>query len=295
MQINDQPKLAEMLEELCSIYSKPCSEALVSGYYRVLKPYSFNAIYQATMRLLGDSDRKQLMPLPAEIRALAPRFERAESPDLDEERWRRRYDVWQTGRFSDESLAVANMASDHELGLDQPDGEEYTCLRCQQPGCRNTIPWPPVSTGEGRMFCPGHQPSQADPVTAAEKTQILSRLTPAAKSFLRSIPEVAHHMLRISVTPEEQAITDEAAIVRRAVAFEETAEGPGVNPSVFLNHPHLAGDLPSEYAERRHIMASAGWKYEPGVGQWTKGWRVMTDEEIDRFPDGRMLHDYVRR
>jgi hypothetical protein len=80
----------------------------------------------------------------------------------------------------------------------------------------------------------------------------------------------------------------------RARAFEDTAEGPGVNPGIFLDPHWLSEGLPDEYVERRQMVAAAGWTYDPSEARWQKGRRVLTDETIDQFPSLAILQDYVR-
>lgn len=276
MNLNDQPKLGQMLEEVCAIYSKPYTDVLCGAYYRVLKPYSFEALSKAVLRILADENRRQLMPTAAEIKAIAQHLE----------------------------------VSDHEASY----------LRCQQPACQSLLAWPPSGkVTEASYYCPRHQPhfdpqwdeekQVANRITPAEKREIFEDATPAARSFLRSIDAMAKQMRDIPVTPEEQAITDADSIPLRAKAFEEKAEGPGVNARVFLGNPMLTQGLTSEYADRRQIMASAGWRFDQqeqvwttgtyvlkeGKRVWRKGNRKLRDEEIDSIPTQALLEDLVSR
>jgi hypothetical protein len=293
MQHTDLPDLSLMLEECCVVYNHAFSDTLVKGYFRVLQPFSMSAIRHATLRLMGDVLRRQVMPSPAEIKALAPQCERAlHSTNLDDERWRRRYDVWQRGRFSAEALSVAFGMSDQELGVGEEQGQPQTYIACQQPGCGSLVPWPTSRTDEGRMFCPAHQPLHGPPATEAEKIRLLETATPRARAYLRSILPTL--MRRMPVSAEEEAAAAEMARPTRARAFEHTAEGPGVNPGVFLEPHWLSEGLPDEYVERRQMVAAAGWTYDPSEGHWHKGRRMLTDETIDQFPSLAILQDYVR-
>ena len=40
---------------------------------------------------------------------------------------------------------------------------------------------------------------------------------------------------------------------------------------------------------------AAGETYQPSAGQWRKGRRVLTDEQIDSFSDQELLQEFVRR
>lgn len=294
MNLNDQPKLGEMLEEVCAIYSKPYNDVLTHAYYRVLKTQSFDAVSKATMRLLTDSSRRQVMPTAAEIKAIAEHMEPRGNTrgSLDEERWRRRYDVWQHGRYSDEALEVAFTLSDDELGVGQEQGHAKQYLACQQPMCTGLIIWPPDRQDIGRMFCPQHQPDQGQSATESDKLRVLQQTTPRARAFLRTVLDKL--MAMIPVSAEERTAAEEQASLKRPVAFEHTAEGPGVNPGVFLNRPFLDG-MPSDYADRRQLVSVYGWKFDPGKGSWHKGKRVLTDEQVDSLGDKGLLADFLGR
>jgi hypothetical protein len=170
----------------------------------------------------------------------------------------------------------------------------YTkAIPCQQPGCTELADWPSKREDEGRMFCEWNQPTHGRPATLDERKALLAQLTPAAKAFLRTA--IPHIMGDIRVTDAERQAAEAQATLKRARAFEDKAEGPGVNPGVFLNHPYLAIELPSDYRQRREIVAAAGWKFDPSHGVWTKGKRGLTDDTIDAFPTLAVLQEYVSR
>lgn len=160
-------------------------------------------------------------------------------------------------------------------------------LPCQQPGCRALMPGPPHGDGEGRYFCPRHQPEHGRPASVGERQAILAQLTAEGRAFLRSA--VASLMTDIPITDAEREAAERLDAPRRALAFVGTADGPGVNPGVFLTTRNLAGDLHPEYAERRQMVAAAGWTYKPGQGVWAKGKRRLSDEDIDRVSDRDVL------
>jgi hypothetical protein len=259
MNTNDQPRLAEMLEEVCAIYSKPYTEVLVHAYYRVLRTYSFEAISKAMLRILGDENRRQVMPTAAEIKAIAKHMESA--------------------------------------------GGEQAYLRCQWQGCQALVAWPPsAEVTEASYYCPRHKPLHeaewdgdthyANRVTAEEKAAILAQASPGAKALIRSV--VPALMADIPITEEERLAAERLDAPRRAVAFAETATGPGVNPRVFLTQS-MGADLHPEYIERRHLVRVEGWIYTPEDGYWHRGRRVLTDEQIDGFPDKDLLADFLGR
>jgi hypothetical protein len=272
--LNDQPRLGQMLEEVCSIYSKPYSDVLCHAYYRVLKPQSFEAVSRAVMRVLSDEGRRQIMPTAAEIKAIARHMEQS--------------------------------------------GELQTYLPCQGVGCKAEVAFPPQGpVSEESYYCPRHKPlhqpewdaekEYANRVTPEEKRAIFERATPKAKAFLRSIDVMARQMTDIPITAEEQAEADADAIPLRARAFEDKSEGPGVEPSLFLNRPALAFDGPSDAGERRQIIAAAGWKYVTAEGVWRRGrydaaaqkWRygprAITEDQIDRCLDLTAVAEFARR
>jgi hypothetical protein len=184
-------------------------------------------------------------------------------------------------------------------------------LSCQQQGCRALIPWPSSREDEGRFFCPRHQPDHGRPASAAVKIDLLHQLTPSARAWMRSIGgAVAILMAEIPITEEERTAADammEALHTMRPRAFEEKAEGPGVQPHVFLNRPALAFDGPSDAGERRQIVAAAGWKYVSAEGVWRRGrydaiaqkWRygtrAITEDQIDRCLDLTAVAEFARR
>jgi hypothetical protein len=57
-------------------------------------------------------------------------------------------------------------------------GRTQAYIRCQAPGCRAFIPWPPTVQGEAGMFCPAHQDhaQHGPPATPEERRAILERL-----------------------------------------------------------------------------------------------------------------------
>jgi hypothetical protein len=259
--INDQPALGEILKEVCEIYSKPYNEVLLHAYYRVLKAQSFEAISKAILRILSDESRRQLMPTAAEIKAIARHMEQS--------------------------------------------GDLQTYLPCQHQGCEALVSFPPAGpVTEASYFCPRHKPSHqpewepekqyANRVTLEEKRAIFEQATPKARAFLRSIDLLARQMRDIPITPEEQAATDAEAMPLRARAFEGKAEGPGVHPGVFLNHPYLT-NITVEQTERRRIVEEAGWTFHPSEGHWSRGSRTLTDEQIDRIPTLEVLQELVSR
>jgi hypothetical protein len=198
----EMPVFLTDLKELSSCYKGTIyNEFFAGAYWKILKPYSLEAIHRACLDLLGNEVRKPLMPSPADIKAVARKFEPPKKSARvvgDEERWRRRYDVWQRGRFSDDALAMVFTMSDEELGVGQEGDDTY--IRCQEPGCETRIPWP---VDDGVMHCRPHQVQTGKTVTPHEKRQMIAGLTPRARAYLR--PILTTLMAEMPVTPEEQA------------------------------------------------------------------------------------------
>lgn len=258
MTLTDQPALANLLQEVCAIYDRAFSDVLVSGYYRALKAQSLEAINKAVLRILTDESRRQVMPPAAEIKAIARHLER--------------------------------------------EGGEQRYLPCQRQGCEALVAWPPVGTvTEHRAYCPRHVPRfepdwpaekhLANRVTPDEKREMAGRLTPKGMAFLRSV--MPPLLSEIPMTDAERAAAEAMDAPRRAMAFKDSAEGPGVSPGVFLTHANLLDGFPEDYRQRREIVAAGGWRYDIEQGYWHKGKRRLSDAQIDGIADLEVLEDFV--
>lgn len=76
MEHTEYPEFSNILQEMSAMYRGVVfNEFFVSGYWRVLKPYRLSAIRQAIIQLLGDEQRKDMMPSAAEIKQIARRLE----------------------------------------------------------------------------------------------------------------------------------------------------------------------------------------------------------------------------
>jgi hypothetical protein len=191
--------------------------------------------------------------------------------------------------------ADAKIPSAHQLrkmAVSERSGSQYE-LPCQQPGCRALMSWPPKSESESRFFCPRHEPDHGRPATTEERQALMVQATAEARAFLRTALQAL--MADIPVSDGERQADIAQSTLRRPVAFADKAEGPGVNPSVFLNRPFLSDGMPSDYADRRQMVAAAGWKFQPSKGYWTKSKRVLTDEQVDSFSDQGLLADFLKR
>jgi len=259
MNLQEQPKLAQMLEEVCAIYSRPFSEVLVHAYYRVLKTYSFEAVSKAMLRILGDDGRRQIMPTAAEIKALAQHLE---STDIQ-----RYLPCQHQGCEGLLAWPPAGLISEHS----------YYCPR-HKPA------WQAEWSDEKH---------RANRVTPAEKHEILEEATPSGRAFLRGVlPQL---MEDIPITPEEQAITDADAVPLRAKVFEATATGPGVNPSVFLNGKVTEDrSWMDNHKARREIVRAGGYHYDAENAVWVRKRQRLTEEQIDGFPSLELLTQFAK-
>jgi hypothetical protein len=207
MQMNDQDEFKQMLQEMAAMYRGTIYNDFFAGaYWKILKPYSLAAVRRACLDLLGNEMRKQAMPTAADIKSLARRYEPPPKPSRaegDEERWRRRYDAWEAGGFSDDALAMVFMMTDEEMAVGAEG--DLTSICCQEPHCQRLIPWP---SDTGQRQCKVHRiegPHGAT-VTRAEKIEIARSLTPKGRAFLRSaVPQL---MEDIPITDEEEKFTE---------------------------------------------------------------------------------------
>jgi hypothetical protein len=260
--INDQPRLGTMLEEVCAMFSKPYHEVLLHAYYRVLREQSFEAVSKAMIRILTDESRRQVMPTAAEIKAIARHFETV----TGEQRY-----------LPCQQPACGTLVAWPPMG---PVNEHsYYCPR-------HTPAWQPEWDREKH---------NAERHSVEDKREIFARATPKAKALLRSIAIVAKHMTDIPITPEEQAVTDADTIPLRANAFKDTATGPGVNAGVFLN-----GQVTEDtawidgYRKGSEIVVAAGFTYDARHAVWKRGRQTLTDDQIGRM-DEEVLRMFVGR
>lgn len=204
---NDRAEFQRMLQEMAAMYKGTIyNDFFAEAYWKILKSYRMEAVRRACLDLLGHEMRKQVMPTAAEIKAMARHHEPKPQPlvvDQDEERWRRQYDHWQAGDFSDKALAEATAMSDQELGVGLE--EPATWIPCQHPGCRHRLRWPSDSM---ERLCPPHRAdhSHGKPVTREDKLAIVAAMTPKGRAFVRSI--VPQLMADIPVTAEEAEYTE---------------------------------------------------------------------------------------
>lgn len=224
---------AYLIRELCEVLERrDITPVRLDTYERVVQFFPIESLKSAIREIYGQSPLPQKLPSPGELGDLTRRHAPSHGSrgSTDDERWRRQYDVWQRGRFSDEALEVAFSLSDAELGVGHEG--DYGCMACQQHGCPALVPWPTERTDEGRMFCPRHQPRRSAHVTLAEKVEVAKGLTPKARAYVRSVlPQV---MAGIPVTREEAAFAEPEEryrLVRAAppVRDEVIAEAYGVS------------------------------------------------------------------
>lgn len=73
---SDLPRLVKLLERLCAVWNRKCSQELVEGYFVALADVEIDAVEQHALLLLRTS---RWMPAPAELRSgpLAPPEARA--------------------------------------------------------------------------------------------------------------------------------------------------------------------------------------------------------------------------
>jgi hypothetical protein len=164
--------LALILQEMAAMYPAVLfNEFMVTGYHRVLKSFTTEAVRRACLQLMGDELRKNFMPSAAEIKAVARGHE------ADEEETQRYLPCQQPG-----CKALIAWPPVH----DKPDKD---------------------GSAEYRMFCPLHRPRHSHPATMEEKVEIAKALTPKARAFLRSsLQSVAPQVMAgIPVTREEAA------------------------------------------------------------------------------------------
>lgn len=226
-----------LLIELCETIERRAPTPIRLDTYRhAVEMFPIEALKEALRGLYQQVPLPAHLPSPSELKEQVRRHVPKAPPRRDEERWRRRYDIWARGRFADDVLEVANALNDHDLELGQEDGAGQS-IRCQHAHCHRLIPWPSEQGGYARMFCLAHQPVDAGkPVTRNEKESFLAQLSPEGKAFMRaSVPTL---MTEIPITAAEQAVVDAEAIPLRSRAFEHLSKGPGVNPGIFVTTPH---------------------------------------------------------
>lgn len=163
----------------------------------------------------------------------------------------------------------------HQAG--QPTTYE---VPCQHEGCHALLPWPGPE-----MFCPRHQQEHGQPSSVEERKAILVNLTPAGRAFLRCA--VSHLMQEIPVTQDEQDASEAKDVLSpRAERLSE----PAVSPRVFLDQAFTGHHgLSDEYARRRQMVTGAGFRLDKdNPGQWVRGRRRLTDEQIDLMPESAL-------
>ena len=227
MKHSDIEEFKTMIGEMAAMYRHTVyNDFMCNGYWKVLQPYPMDAIRRACLDLMGNEMRPGVMPGAAEIKSLAKRLAptlKANRALSDEEAWRRRYDVWQRGRFSAEALGVACTLNDEALGVGL-EGDE-TMIQCQSPECPRFVPWPSAS---GHTRCPTHQEAErhGPPITHAENVEMAKGLTAKGRAFLRAaVPSV---MRDIPITTEEEACQERPllGIPMRLMEHLDTVDGP---------------------------------------------------------------------
>jgi hypothetical protein len=137
---------------------------------------------------------------------------------------------------------------------------------------------------------PAMDASDDESVLDLASRQAMARImTPGARALLRI---ATPHLLEGFPISEDEA----QAVIR---LYRSTAVTDATDHDEAIV-PRRTTRLPRDntwvldYAKRREVVASAGYRWQALIGLWRRGKSTLTDEQIDRMDDA-VLQDYVGR